>query len=54
MDNLGTLDLEKEPVANSPKNTSSSLFSFLEAAESDGLTPGRDDLRRHRADGDFA
>ena len=40
IDNLGTLDLEKEPVASSPKNTSSSLFSLLEAAESDGLTPG--------------
>ncbi len=40
MDDLGTLDLEQQPVANGSKNTSSSLFSLLEAAESDGLTPG--------------
>ena len=39
MDNLGTLDLEAEPVAGASKNTSSSLFSLLEAAESDGLAP---------------
>jgi chromosomal replication initiator protein len=39
MDDLGTLDLQ-QPVANGSKNTSSSLFSLLEAAESDGLTPG--------------
>src|SRR3982751_6769596 len=38
LNDLGTLDLETQPVANSPKNTSSSLFSLLEAAESDGLT----------------
>src|SRR4051812_18660220 len=40
MDNLGSLDLEQQSVGNSSKNTSSSLFSLLEAAESDGLTPG--------------
>jgi chromosomal replication initiator protein len=40
IDTLGTLDLEKQPINASPKNTSSSLFSLLEAAQSDGLTPG--------------
>ena len=37
---LGTLDLEQQPVTNGPKSSASSLFSLLEAAESDGLTPG--------------
>src|SRR5205085_9506937 len=36
MDDLGTLDLQQQPVSNGSKNTSSSLFSLLEAAESDG------------------
>src|SRR6201986_3086556 len=40
MDNLGSLDLEQQSVGNGSKNTSSSLFSLLEAAQSDGLTPG--------------
>ena len=38
---IESLDLsEKATPASSPKNASSSLFSLLEAAESDGLTPG--------------
>ena len=37
---LGALDLQEKTVPTSPKGNSSSLFSLLEAAESDGLTPG--------------
>src|ERR671927_1633447 len=40
IDDLGTLGLEQHPVTNGSKSNSSSLFSLLEAAESDGLTPG--------------
>src|SRR5919202_1758254 len=39
-DDLGAAELKGEGIANSSKNSSSSLFSLLEAAESDGLTPG--------------
>lgn len=38
-DNLAEMSLEDD-AANSAKDSSSSLFSLLEAAESDGLTPG--------------
>lgn len=34
------LDLQEKPISNGRKNNASSLFSLLEAAESDGLTPG--------------
>lgn len=37
---LASLDLQDKPVSNQSKGNSSSLFSLLEAAESDGLTPG--------------
>src|SRR5947199_504658 len=37
---LGKLDLEEKSIPNPSRNNSSSLFSLLEAAESDGLTPG--------------
>jgi chromosomal replication initiator protein len=39
-DDLGDVELKAESSPNSSKNGSSSLFSLLEAAESDGLTPG--------------
>jgi len=39
-DDLGALDIADRGVSNSPKSNTSSLFSLLEAAESDGLTPG--------------
>src|ERR1051325_6708894 len=40
-DDLAAAELKGENVVpNSSKNNSSSLFSLLEAAESDGLTPG--------------
>jgi chromosomal replication initiator protein len=39
-DDLGDRELKGESIPNSSKNGSSSLFSLLEAAESDGLTPG--------------
>jgi chromosomal replication initiator protein len=37
---LGSLDLQEKTVSRPSKSNSSSLFSLLEAAESDGLTPG--------------
>jgi chromosomal replication initiator protein len=37
---LGSLNMEERTVPSSPKGNTSSLFSLLEAAESDGLTPG--------------
>ncbi|HYH85480.1 MAG TPA: chromosomal replication initiator protein DnaA [Pyrinomonadaceae bacterium] len=37
---LASLDLQEKTVSGSSKGNSSSLFSLLEAAESDGLTPG--------------
>jgi chromosomal replication initiator protein len=37
---LGNLNLEEKNIPNSSKSNSSSLFSLLEAAQSDGLTPG--------------
>ena len=37
---LASLDLEEKTVSGPSKSNSSSLFSLLEAAESDGLTPG--------------
>jgi chromosomal replication initiator protein len=39
-DDLGVVELKAENSPNSSKNGSSSLFSLLEAAQSDGLTPG--------------
>jgi chromosomal replication initiator protein len=39
-DDLGDVELKAENSPNSSKNGSKSLFSLLEAAESDGLTPG--------------
>ncbi|HEV7843690.1 MAG TPA: chromosomal replication initiator protein DnaA, partial [Pyrinomonadaceae bacterium] len=39
-DDLGDVELKAESNPNSSKNGSSSLFSLLEAAQSDGLTPG--------------
>jgi chromosomal replication initiator protein len=39
-DDLGDVELKAENSPNSSKNGSSSLFSLLEAAQSDGLTPG--------------
>src|ERR1700750_53629 len=39
-DDLGDVELKAESTPNSSKNGSSSLFSLLEAAQSDGLTPG--------------
>ncbi|MFL6282151.1 MAG: chromosomal replication initiator protein DnaA [Pyrinomonadaceae bacterium] len=39
-DDLGDAELKAESRPNSSKNGSSSLFSLLEAAKSDGLTPG--------------
>jgi chromosomal replication initiator protein len=39
-DELADLDLEESPPAANGKSNSSNLFSLLEAAESDGLTPG--------------
>src|SRR4051812_8287184 len=39
-DDLGDVELKAENVPNSSKNGSKSLFSLLEAAQSDGLTPG--------------
>src|SRR3954469_16802880 len=39
-DDLGDVELKAESSPASSKNGSSSLFSLLEAAESDGLTPG--------------
>jgi chromosomal replication initiator protein len=39
-DDLGAVELKAESIHNSSKNGSSSLFSLLEAAQSDGLTPG--------------
>src|ERR687885_421288 len=39
-EDLGDVELKGENIPNSSKNGSSSLFSLLEAAESDGLTPG--------------
>jgi chromosomal replication initiator protein len=39
-DDLGDAELKAESSPNSSKNGSSSLFSLLEAAQSDGLTPG--------------
>jgi chromosomal replication initiator protein len=39
-DDLGDAELKAESSPNSSKNGSSSLFSLLEAAKSDGLTPG--------------
>jgi chromosomal replication initiator protein len=39
-DDLGAVELKGAGMPNSSKNSSSSLFSLLEAAESDGLTPG--------------
>jgi chromosomal replication initiator protein len=39
-DDLGDAELKGENIPNSSKNGSKSLFSLLEAAESDGLTPG--------------
>src|SRR3989440_2250884 len=40
VDELGKMDLEDKTIPNSSRSNSSSLFSLLEAAESDGLTPG--------------
>src|SRR5438270_3476363 len=40
VDELGKMDLEDKTIPNSSRSSSSSLFSLLEAAESDGLTPG--------------
>src|SRR3569832_1316792 len=40
INDLGTLDLEQQTVSVGSKSPSSSLFSLLEAAESDCLTPG--------------
>src|ERR671926_198892 len=37
---LGSLDIGERAVSSSSKANPSSLFSLLEAAESDGLTPG--------------
>src|SRR5437588_3574361 len=37
---LESLDIGEMTISNSPRNNPSSLFSLLEAAESDGLTPG--------------
>jgi chromosomal replication initiator protein len=37
---LGSIDIGERTVSNSPKSNPASLFSLLEAAESDGLTPG--------------
>jgi chromosomal replication initiator protein len=37
---LGSLDIGERAVPSSSKGSPSSLFSLLEAAESDGLTPG--------------
>jgi chromosomal replication initiator protein len=39
-DDLGDVELKGNNNLNSSKNDSSSLFSLLEAAQSDGLTPG--------------
>src|SRR5215211_2637341 len=39
-DDLDDVELKAENSPNSSKNGSSSLFSLLEAAQSDGLTPG--------------
>ena len=39
-EDLGDVELKAENVPASSKNGSKSLFSLLEAAESDGLTPG--------------
>jgi len=40
VDGLGKLELEEKSASNSSRNNPSSLFSLLEAAQSDGLTPG--------------
>ncbi|HST51651.1 MAG TPA: chromosomal replication initiator protein DnaA [Pyrinomonadaceae bacterium] len=40
IDALGKLDLEEKSASSPPRNSPSSLFSLLEAAQSDGLTPG--------------
>src|SRR5947209_9192624 len=40
VDVLGKLDLEDKSASNSSRSNTSSLFSLLEAAQSDGLTPG--------------
>jgi len=37
---LNSLDLEEQPASDNGNRNSSNLFSLLEAAESDGLTPG--------------
>jgi chromosomal replication initiator protein len=37
---LNSLDLEERPATDNGSRNSSNLFSLLEAAESDGLTPG--------------
>lgn len=39
-EDIAALDLQEKTVSSSSKGNSSSLFSLLEAAESDGITPG--------------